>query len=112
VLRRTFIDAGILVFRGLGGSAATQLNLSRVFGDYVPHPIKELSVDGQPELVELECHPAPIGGRPSSRVYEVTGEPCAAWQPWRADLFFMPEISSGGPLRAVAGAKVVPLRKG
>lgn len=39
ILRRSFIDGGILALRRLGDSAASWIDLSRVFGECVPHRI-------------------------------------------------------------------------
>ena len=52
-LNRAWLDAGILLFRGIGDSPEKQLALSRVFGELEVHPIENIRVEGYPELIWL-----------------------------------------------------------
>ena len=95
-----FVDKGVLLFRGMGDSIETHLALSRCFGELERHPVKEVWVEGHPELIDLVTKP-PEDGRPISPVYQVDGQARAGWLPWHADLFYMSRINRGGILRAV-----------
>jgi taurine dioxygenase len=100
-LERLFIEYGVLLLRGVGARPETQLAISRCFGTLEHHPVKEVWVDGHPELIALDYVPPEPGGRPTAPVYRVEGRTAAGWLPWHADLFYMARINRGGILRAV-----------
>ncbi|HLG86789.1 MAG TPA: TauD/TfdA family dioxygenase [Alphaproteobacteria bacterium] len=99
-LEPIFIESGVMLFRGLGPRPDVHLAISRCFGDLERHPVKEVWVDGCPELIDLAYRPSPAGP-PTAPVYEVEGRVRAGWLPWHADLFYMDRINRGGILRAV-----------
>lgn len=99
-LERIFIESGVLLFRGIGPRPETHLAISRCFGELEHHPVKEVWVEGHPELIDLAYAPS-ANGPPNAPVYEVEGQARAGWLPWHADLFYMARINRGGILRAV-----------
>src|SRR5579859_1505534 len=101
-LERIFIEFGVMLLRGVGPRAEVQLGISRCFGTLEHHPVKEVWVDGHPELIALDHVPPAAGDRPVAPVYRVEGRTVAGWLPWHADLFYMARINRGGILRAVA----------
>lgn len=61
----TWLDAGILVFRGLGTSPERHVALSHCFGDLDVHPVESVRLEGHPEIIELTTRgkDEPIVGR-------------------------------------------------
>jgi taurine dioxygenase len=99
-LEDIFVEHGVMLFRGAGRSVEMHVALSRCFGELEHHPVKEVWVEGHPELIDLVTKPQEAG-KPVSPVYEVEGRARAGWLPWHADLFYMAQINRGGILRAV-----------
>ena len=52
-LNELWLDAAILLFRGIGTSNERHLRLSRVFGELEVHPIPSLRLEGHPEIIYL-----------------------------------------------------------
>jgi len=50
--------------RGVGPRPEVQLAISRCFGALEHHPVKEVWVDGHPELIALDTAPAGCPGMP------------------------------------------------
>ena len=94
-LYELWIDKGLLVFRGTDGERATQLELSRVFGECELHPVRTARHPEFPELTPL--HYAPDAGF----IVEVDGETRGAYLPWHSDLIYVDRINRGGLLRPV-----------
>jgi len=99
-LERIFIEAGVILLRGIGPRPGVQLAISRCFGELERHPVKEVWVEGRPELIDLAYVPS-ADGRPTAPVYRADGKIRAGWLPWHADLFYMARINRGGILRAI-----------
>lgn len=87
-------DAGLILFRGQA-DMHLQVALSEVFGTLEHHPVKEVRVQGMPELIE-------VGYRPGNdAVLEVDGAQVSAWIPWHTDLIYRNRVNHGGILRSV-----------
>jgi len=101
-LNAAFLEAGVLLFRGVGTSVDAHLNVSRCFGELERHSVKESWTEGCPELIDISYRP-PVSGEQSKTqpIYEIDGEPLAGWLPWHTDQCFMPRLSRGGVLRAL-----------
>src|SRR4051812_3022689 len=56
-LRQLFIDAGVLVFRGVGTTPDAHIELSRAFGELELHSNREAWVEGCPELIDISYRP-------------------------------------------------------
>ena len=101
-LRRLFVEAGVLVFRGVGTTPEAHIELSRAFGEVELHSNREAWVEGCPELIDISYRP------PSDPlftdlqpVYDVGGAHLAGWLGWHTDQCFIPRLSRGGVLRAI-----------
>ena len=93
-LRKLWIDAGVIVFRGLEGGEESHLRLSRIFGTLQDHMMFRGQPDYHPELIELRY-------TGEQETYEVDGEDRGAWLPWHSDLIYTDRINRGGILRPV-----------
>lgn len=101
-LRDLFVDAGVLVFRGIGTTPEAHIELSRAFGELELHSNREAWVEGCPELIDISYRP-PSPGTPSGvqPIYEVGGAHLAGWLGWHTDQCFIERLSRGGVLRAI-----------
>ena len=95
MLRRMWIDDGLVLFRDGDTSAAFQIALSRVFGPLDRHPVKEVENSDNPELITVASEPG------KGTVFDVDGVTCGAWLAWHSDLVYHDRINHGGILRAV-----------
>lgn len=93
-LRQLWLEQGLLLFRGLGDSAETQLNLSRSFGELAIHPLQNIRVEGYPELIWFSNKEKRQGP-----VYYYDDKPTLSRLPWHTDLVYTPNIGTGGLLR-------------
>lgn len=102
VLQRFFVEAGVLVFRGVGTTPEAHIELSRAFGELELHSNREAWVEGCPELVDISYRP-PTDPRFTDLqpIYDVGGVHLAGWLPWHTDQCFIPRLSRGGVLRAI-----------
>jgi taurine dioxygenase len=101
-IRDAWIDAGVLLFRGLGTSADIHMRLSRVFGELEPAATASLNDPNNPYLMTLAYHPGKEGGY--QQHYTVAGQDRAGWLGWHWDQSFMPTIVRGAVLRMVEPA--------
>lgn len=101
-LRRLFVEAGVLVFRGVGTTADAHVELSRAFGELELHSNREAWLDGFPELIDISYRPPsdPLAND-LQPVYDVGGVHLAGWLAWHTDQCFVPRLSRGGVLRAI-----------
>jgi taurine dioxygenase len=95
-LRRLWLDAGIVLFRGIGTSPEALLALSRCFGELEIHPIERFRLAGYPELILLTNKDGPTGP-----VYDFDGEHIHGRIPWHTDLAFTTTPNAGALLRMV-----------
>ena len=52
-LRKIWLDAGVVLFRGAGTSPEVLLKVSRCLGELEPHPIEHFRLPGYDELILL-----------------------------------------------------------
>ena len=95
-LKRLWLEAGIVLFRGLSTSPEVLLELSRCFGELEPHPIEHFRLPGYPELILLSNENGLTGP-----VYEFDGVPTYGRIPWHTDLAFATTPNAGALLRMV-----------
>lgn len=101
-LRELFVDAGVLVFRGVGTTPAAHIEVSRAFGELELHSNREAWVEGCPELIDISYRPLSDGlATDLQPIYDVGGERLAGWLGWHTDQCFIPRLSRGGVLRAI-----------
>jgi len=92
-LRALWIQHGMIVFRDTDDDPQFQIELSRCFGPLEAHPVKELRVEGCPELISIVSRPE------EGSILNVEGRTVANWIPWHSDLTFVEQINRGGLLR-------------
>ncbi len=97
-----WIDAGVLLFRGLGTSPETHMRLSEVFGELEPAATASLNDPNNPYLMNLSYYPDKPGAY--QKHYTVQGIDRAGWLGWHWDQSFMPTIVRGAILRMVEPA--------
>lgn len=95
-LYAAWLDAGILVFRGLGTSAERHVALSRCFGPLEIHPVPDLRVPDHPEIISLR---SAADRKPIIHYFD--GEPIADRSPWHTDTVYTPTPCRAGLLRMV-----------
>jgi taurine dioxygenase len=102
VLWQLFIEAGVLVFRGVGTTPEAHIELSRAFGELELHSNREAWVEGCPELIDISYRPPSDPGFTDLQpIYDVGGVHLAGWLAWHTDQCFVPRLSRGGVLRAI-----------
>lgn len=89
-----WIEHGLIVFRG-EGSSSFHVDLSRVFGDLVLHPVKETRIEEFPELIDVRYEPE------NEALYDIGGRLLGGWLPWHSDNVYVDRINHGGILRAL-----------
>ncbi len=97
-LRDLWIQHGVLVFREGEINDGFQIELSQVFGPLERHPVKEVLVEANPDLIVLKSVPGDVN------VVEIDGEEGGGWIGWHSDLNYVDHLNHGGLLRA-AGHK-------
>ena len=102
LLRRLYVDAGVLVLRGAGTTPEAHIELSRAFGEVELHSNREAWVEGRPELIDISYRPpSDPQANDLQPVYDVGGVRLAGWLAWHTDQCFIPRLSRGGVLRAI-----------
>ena len=97
-LKATWLEHGVLLFRGIGTSPEVQLELSRCFGELEPHPIEKFRLAGYPELILLSNEDGPTGP-----VYDFDGVEITQRIPWHTDLAFTTTPNAGALMAEPAG---------
>lgn len=92
-LRQVWLDAGVVVFRGLPDTTEVQIALSEVFGELAIHPVAAARVPGTETLQQLKNVPD------NCDIYEVNGALRAGYLPWHLDLIYVERNNRGGILR-------------
>lgn len=95
-LREIWLEAGVVVLRGLGNSPEALLEFSRCLGELEPHPIEHFRLAGYPELILLSNEKELTGP-----VYEFDGIATYGRIPWHTDLAFTTTPNAGAVLRMV-----------
>jgi taurine dioxygenase len=90
-----WIDKGLLVFRGMDGERATQMKLSRVFGELEIHPLPSARLAEFPYLTQLRYDPD------DGFIVDTGTELRGGYLAWHSDLIYVDRINRGGLLRAV-----------
>lgn len=97
-IRDTWIEAGILLFRGEAQNDEAQMRLSMIFGEMEPAATADLNDPVNKFMMTLAYDPADPTGRPAP-FYNVAGIDRAGWLGWHWDQAFMPTIVRGAVLR-------------
>lgn len=92
----TWLDAGIVLFRGLGSTPERHLELSRCFGDLEVHPVEAIRLEGHPEIISLNNR-----GAQEMALHYFDDEPIEGRIPWHTDLIYTPALCRGALLRMV-----------
>jgi taurine dioxygenase len=100
LLRRHWIEDGLVVFRDGEVNEDFQLALSRQFGQLEAHPVRELLTAGKPELITLFSTPE------NTTVLDIDGVVGGGYLGWHKDLVYVEKINHGGILRALKASKV------
>ncbi len=95
-LNDVWLDAGILLFRGIGTSTERQLRLSRCFGELEVHPVPSIRLEGNDEIINLSNK-----GDRQQMLYRIGGEPVAGRIPWHTDMIYTPTPNRGALLRMI-----------
>lgn len=98
-----WIDAGILLFRGVDQDDDAQMRLSSIFGEMEPAATADLNDPVNKFMMTLAYDPANPTARPAP-FYNVGGVDLAGWLGWHWDQAFMPTIVRGAVLRMTVPA--------
>lgn len=101
-LNEAWLDAAILLFRGIGTSNERHLRLSRCFGELEVHPIESLRLEGYPEIIYL----AQKKGDRDQMTFYFDGEPIVGRIPFHTDLIYTTTPNRGAMLRMVEKPEV------
>lgn len=99
-LRDLWLEAGVVLFRGIGSSPEALLKLSHCFGELEPHPIEHFRLPDYPELILLSNQDNLTGP-----VYEFDGVATYGRIPWHTDLAFTTTPNAGAVLRMVRNSE-------
>ena len=97
-LHKLFLKYGVLVLRGLNIDEPTHVELTRAFGDLELHPVKNIRLEGCPEIIVLDSGgdvEEAEGRNPDDVVGRIY---------WHSDLSYTTTLSRG----AVLLAKILP----
>jgi len=91
-----WLDAAVLVFRGIGTSAERQIALSRCFGELEIHPVESVRFERDPEIISLKN-----AGPDQAIIHYLDDEALAGLIPWHSDMVYMTRPCRGALLRMV-----------
>lgn len=97
-IRDIWIDAGIVLLRGLDNDDDAQMRLSRVFGEMEPAATADMNDPNNKFMMTLAYDPEDTAPR-FAQHYIVGGIDRAGWLGWHWDQSFMPTIVRGAVLR-------------
>jgi taurine dioxygenase len=92
----TWLEFGILLFRGIGTTSERHLALSRCFGELEVHPVESIRLKDHPEIISLRST-----GDAEQIIHIFDGEAVAGRIPWHTDLIYTPTPCRGALLRMV-----------
>ena len=95
-LYNAWLEAGILLFRGIATSSERHVALSRCFGELEIHPVESIRLEGHPEIISLKST-----GDTEPIIHYFDDVPIAGMIPWHTDLIYTPTPSRGALLRMV-----------
>lgn len=98
LILKAWVEAGVLVFPGLGKSNDALFRLSRCFGDLEIAPTKNLLSNENPYLLDLSYDPAK-NSTLSDFYIELNGEPRTGYLGWHWDMSYTPGTVRGAVLR-------------
>ena len=96
-LAEVWLDAAIVLFRGIGTSSERHLRLSRCFGELEVHPVESIRLEGHPEIIYL----AQKAGEREQMTFTFNGEPIVGRIPYHTDLIYTTTPNRGAILRMV-----------
>lgn len=102
-IRNTWIEKGILLFRGGAQDDEAQMRLSRLFGEMEPAATADMNDPNNAFMMTLAYDPEDKTPR-FQQHYNVDGLDVAGWLGWHWDQSFMPTIVRGAVLRMVKPA--------
>ncbi|MGF7150230.1 taurine dioxygenase [Sphingomonas zeicaulis] len=105
-IREAWIDAGILLFRGLENDDQAQMRLSSIFGEMEPAATADLNDPTNQFMMTLAYDPENPTAR-ANPFYTVDGIDRAGWLGWHWDQAFMPTIVRGAVLRMTHPARTM-----
>ena len=105
-IREAWIDAGILLFRGLENDDEAQMRLSSIFGEMEPAATADLNDPTNQFMMTLAYDPENPTAR-ANPFYTVDGIDRAGWLGWHWDQAFMPTIVRGAVLRMTHPARTM-----
>jgi len=91
-----WLEAGILLFRGMGTSPDRQLSLSRCFGELDIHPVESIRIEGCPEIISLTTR-----GGIEPIIHYFGEEEIVGRIPWHTDMIYTTRPCRGALLRMV-----------
>lgn len=97
-IRRTWIEAGLLLLRGTDNDDEAQMRLSRLFGEMEPAATADMNDPNNKFMMTLSYDPEDKAPR-FQQHYNVGGIDRAGWLGWHWDQSFMPTIVRGAVLR-------------
>jgi taurine dioxygenase len=95
-LNEVWLEAAIVLFRGVGTSSERQLSLSRAFGEIELHPIESIRLPDNEEIIMLAEK-----GESKQMTYYFDGEPVVGRIPYHTDLIYTTTPNRGAILRMV-----------
>jgi len=95
-LNDVWLDAAIVLFRGIGTSNERHLRLSRCFGDLEVHPVPSIRLPGNDEIIRLAND-----ADTEQMTYRFDGRDVVGAIPWHTDLIYTPATNRGAILRMV-----------
>lgn len=95
-LNDVWLDAAIVLFRGIGTSNERHLRLSRCFGELEVHPVESIRHEEFPEIIRLAQK-----GKTQQMTYYFDGEPIVGRIPYHTDLIYTTTPNRGALLRMV-----------
>lgn len=95
-LNEVWLEAGIMLFRGIGTSVERHVRLSRCFGELEVHPVETIRLPDHPDVIHLTNK-----GASQQMIYRFDGEPVVGRIPWHTDLIYTTTPNRGAVLRMV-----------
>jgi taurine dioxygenase len=77
-LYELWIEKGLIIFKGLYGRDML-VELSAIFGELRPSPVREVAADDDPFIISIRYEPA------TGWLMNLNGKTVGSWQPWHTD---------------------------
>lgn len=95
-LNEVWLEAAIVLFRGIGTSNERHVRLSECFGELEVHPVPSIRLEGHPRIIRLAQK-----GDSQQMTYVFDGEPIVGRIPFHTDLIYTTTPNRGAILRMV-----------